>query len=374
MEMFFSDRVTVTSVNWDENIKALRDFKNVLKTSMGPEGCVKVLVTGGDVLQVTSTSSSLIARLDLEHPICRYIGHVVHGLPDYGLYFGVMVSDLVEQLWLDESISNLKLHTSIQTLLEFVQQILASNVVCKKVDFSSVSSFLPLVRTVILSKCSIFIFNIDINRFCIEIVKAFLNCVDDRTNSVGKVVVKVKTGPNSVSSHNGILYQITEEHDIKNIREIKGIVKVLIFTIKLDNTENKNEISVIDQVMPILKQAVQSNVRLVGVQKTVSNEIKMYLMRKKVILMDRMGTTLTENLINMSKAFPLSEIGVGNFSDIDRIAGTLTSIEHIEFNESNYILLKNSDFSISTLLIQSYCLAGSDHLEVSVSIEIINYS
>lgn len=334
---------------------------------MGPKGCAKMLVTGGDILQLTSNSNPLIARLDLEHPICRFIGHVAGSLPDYGLYFGVVVSHLVEQLWVDQSLPKPKLQLSVQTLLEHVQQILISNVVCKKVDFNSINSFLPLVRTVISSKCHTFIFNMDVNRFCIEIVKAFLNCVDDQTNSIGRVIVKVESGHNNVSSHNGLLYQTTVENDIQIIKELTENVKILIFTVKLDNSDNKNSISVIGQVMQILKQAVESNVKLVACQKTVAAEIKLFLMRQKVILMDRMGTSLTENLIHISQAFPISQVCIDNLPDIGKLAGTLTSVQHIEFNESNYILLRNKDISISTLLIANYCLTGTDHVEVIFS-------
>lgn len=138
----------------------------------------------------------------------------------------------------------------------------------------------------------------------------------------------------------------------------------------MENTSNDNSNSIIDKIMHILKQAVELNVRIIACQKTVAADIKLYLMRQKVLLMDRMGTTLTENLIHTSKAFPISQICADYLSDIDKLTGTLTSVQYIEFNDCDYVLLKNTEHSVSTLLIQNYCLAGgTDHLEVSVSLE-----
>lgn len=341
----------------------MRELKELLKSSMTPEGCPKAMVTGGDILQVAVTCSSLIARLEPEHPVCKYIMHVASGLPDFGLYFAVMVCHLVELLWCDGTLSKQKQSSAVSSLLDFIQEKLKSDLVCLTVDFNSINSFVPLVRTVISSKCPTFLFDLDIECFCIELVKTFLSCLDETTNTFGRAYVKVETGTYMCCCKKGLLYKITEEKHLKNIEALSGQIKTLVFTTKLDHSNNSSDF-VVNKVMPILDKAVELKIRIIACQKTVAPEIKLHLIRQNVILLDRMGTDLTDLLLYTSQALPVSYVDSADL-DVSKHIGTLTAVKLVQFNESNYILLRNQNASVATLLIQNYWLGGTDHLKVS---------
>lgn len=334
----------------------------MLQSSMGPTGLSKLFVTEGGITQLASTSSTLLDRLELENPICRYIGQVSKGFPDYGLYFGLLVSHLLEQQWMSNTIRKQKLMQTINSVTEKVQELLVSELVCRKVDFTSINCFLPLVRTVVSSKCSTLSADLDVDKLCIEAVKLFLNCVDEQTNTVGRIYIKVEQGINHISSHNGLLYQVVEAHDLEIIKQTSGGMKFLLFSCKIE-TSDEGSSPIHNKIMQILEQAIRLDVKMIACQKTVSTEVRLYLMRRNIILLDRMGTDLTMELERMSQAFPISRLDIAML-DLTRLVGEVTSVQHVQFSEADYVLLQNDKMSVGTLLVLSRSLAGVEHLKV----------
>uniref|UniRef100_A0A1B6KU53 Uncharacterized protein n=1 Tax=Graphocephala atropunctata TaxID=36148 RepID=A0A1B6KU53_9HEMI len=358
------DHVTLMPVNSDENVRTLREFRKVLETTRGPQGSLKLLVTGGGYHQLTASGAALLSRLELENPILQCISQVARGLVDHGLYLGMMVSHLLELHWSSDCcVGKQKMSKTISMLSQSLQELMQSDLVCRKVNFSSINSFLPLVRSVVTSKPNVLFGGLDVDKVCFQIVRVFLNCIDEQTGSVGRVHVKVDDGGIRVTSYNGLLYQITEDQDLKVIKQIISEVKILIFTLKLENScDSESFISEIDQAMSIIEEAIEMGVNLVACQKTVAPEIKLYLMRKGVLLLDRMGTDFTSMLVQISQAFPISHLQI-EISDVPKFVGTLSSVKHIQFNASEYVLLQNKDAAVGTLLLQTRSLAGTDHVK-----------
>lgn len=255
-----------------------------------------------------------------------------------------------------------KLMQTISSVSIQVQELLASKSVSRKVDFSSINCFLPLVRTIVSSKCSTLSANLDLDKLCIEVVKLFLNCVDEQTNTVGRIYIKVESGISHISSHNGLLYQVVEAHDLEIIKQISGGMKLLLFSCKIE-THDEESSPIHNAVIQILEQAIRVGVKMIACQKTVSADVKLYLMRRNIVVLDRMGTDLTTELERMSQAFPISRLDVA-MSDLSRVVGDLTSVEHVQFSEADYVLLQNDMMSVGTLLVLSRSLAGVEHLKV----------
>lgn len=254
---------------------------------------------------------------------------------------------------------------TISSVIIKVEELLASESVCRKVDFSSISCFLPLVRTVVSSKCSALAADLDVDKLCIEVVKLFLNCVDEQTNTVGRIYIKVERGTDHISSHNGLLYQVVEAHDLEIIKQTSGGMKLLLFSCKIETCDEEGS-PINNAVIQILEQAVRVDVKVIACQKTVSAEVRLYLMRRNIILLDRMGTDLANELERMSQAFPISRLDVAML-DVSRLVGELTSVEHVQFSEADYVLLQNDKMSVGTLLVLSRSLAGVEHLKVCIS-------
>lgn len=345
-------------VNSDDNVRTLREFRDLLQSATGPSGYYKVLVTGGGYLELTASSSLLLERLELESPICKYISQVAKGLPNFGLYFGVLVSALLEQTY-SKSEKDIDEH-NFSEVTGFLRKVLSSEKICKKVDFGSIRSFFPLVKSILCSKGEQAI-GLNVDELCFEILKVFLNCVDEKTNSVGRVHIKVEEGSSRVSSYNGLMYQIVEDEDRSIVQSLKDEIKMLIFTIPL-SLKNENNVPNLE-IMKILERIVDLKVNVVACQKTVACEIKLFLRRRNILLMERMGTDFTNLLLQASNSFPISQLCF-DVEELDKMLGSLTSLELVEFGDRLYILFENEAVSIGTLVVHTRSLLGEDHLKV----------
>ncbi|KAG8272892.1 hypothetical protein J6590_032040 [Homalodisca vitripennis] len=353
-------------VDSDENVRMLKEFRKILETTRGPESSMKLLVTEGGYQQLTASGTALLSRLELQNPILHCISQVARGLADHGLYLGVVVSHLLELHWGSNShIGKQNLSKIINILIKTFQELLCSDLVCRKVDFSSIHSFLPLVRTILTSKPNVLFGGVDIDKVCVQIVKVFLNCVDEHSCSVSRVNVRVEDGGIGVISYNGLIYQITEDYNLKIIEQIADEIRILVFTFKLEDACNDSLTFEVSQIISILDVAIASGVNLVACQKTVAPQIKLYLMRKKVLLLDRMGTDLTSMLVQISQSFPISHLHIEK-SDVPKFIGNLSTVKYVQFNESDYVLLQSNDAAVGTLLLQTMSLAGTDHVKALV--------
>lgn len=81
----------------------LTDLRNLLMTSLGPNGRFKILVTSADQVRVTSTSDRIFSTISTEtftDPFAEAVGHVVRGhlatWGDFGLTTGILLCDLVK--------------------------------------------------------------------------------------------------------------------------------------------------------------------------------------------------------------------------------------------------------------------------------------
>lgn len=357
----FTEGVKLVPTSSDSNMRTLREFRDLLQSAMGPSGCYKILVTGGGYLELSASSCLLLERLELESPICKYISQIAKGLPNFGLYFGVLVSTLLEQRWIyTKSEKDIEPY-SFSKITGFLRKVLSSEMICKKVDFGSLNSFLPLVKSVLCSKGEQAV-DLNVDELCFEILKVFLNCVDEKTSSVGRVHVKVQTGPSRVSSYNGLMYQVVDDDDLSIGQSLNEGIKIVIFTSSL-NLENEKNIPNF-KMKKILDKLVELEVKVVACQKTVANEIKLFLKRRNMLLLERMGTDFTNLLLQASNSFPISQLSF-DLEDLENMIGLLTSLELLGFDNRNYILFKSKEVSVGTLFVETRNLLGEDHLKVN---------
>lgn len=220
-----------------ENQDILKSFRLLLESCFGPKGGVKMLVSGGGILTVTSTSSQLIKNLPFNHPIINLIlnfiksQHCIH--QDYGLYIGIISSYLIEQAWTSDKLS-------VKKTLKFVCDRCLALLELGSIEagMTSVSHLLAVTETILCSKPSCGLSSFDRHHLGVQLVKGFLTSVGSEAESdgLGRVVVVTQSGPSTQDTKllEGLLYPYPEAEPLTlQLCDNKGPWRVLLYTCML---------------------------------------------------------------------------------------------------------------------------------------------
>ncbi|XP_054259548.1 uncharacterized protein LOC128984266 isoform X2 [Macrosteles quadrilineatus] len=208
--------IVMVPVDSEQHVRCLREYRKVLQSTMGPSGSCKAIVTSGGYTDIACTCKTLTSRLELSSPICKYINNIAAGHIDHGLYCAVLLCHLLEHQLLSEDSTKRKTEQeAMEVIFQQIKKLLISEYVCKSLCFDSVTNLIPVVRTVIVSKCGTFLSGMEVDGLCMEVIRVFINCVDEETNVVNKIHLKVESGLNAFMSCKGLLYTVTESHHIE---------------------------------------------------------------------------------------------------------------------------------------------------------------
>lgn len=361
-------------VTSDAFISSLRDLVTLLKSCIGPKGMPKLLVTSGNYIDLTSYSHTLGDRLDLQNPICRYILQAMKAQPDFGLYMGVFISSTLEQVWTMQSndqYSTSSIIEAVEHLVENCNNLFSSAKFALKIDFNSVKILVYIAKNVLLSKQFLFLSAKFVENLSLNIVKAFLISIDNNDFKFSRVSIRTEQGSDESHCYSGILYQIVENdeqlllYNIKRYQSVTCGYHILLFSIILINDEKNEENTVVNTTLRILQSAVELGIHIVACQKVVHDSIKLFLRRNGVLLLERMGTELTNTVKEISNAMTISDLSQITDEDIGKMKGYLTSIDFIKFNKKKYLLLENSKRTVTTLVISTSSLARENEVKVS---------
>lgn len=349
-------------VDSEQHVRCLREYRKVLQSTMGPLGSCKAIVTSGGYTDMACTCKTLTSRLELSSPICKYINNIAAGQIDHGLYCAVLLCHLLEHQLLSEDSTKRKTEQeAMEVIFQQIKKLLISEYVCKSLCFDSVKNLIPLVRTVIVSKCLTFLSGMEVDGLCMEVIRVFINCVDEETNVVNKIHLKVESGLNAFMSCKGLLYTVTESHHIEIASKVMSNIKVLVFVVKLEY--NADSFTTCTSLLDVLDLSVQLGVKVIACQQVISPEVKVFLKRKNIIFLERMGSDFTKQLIRLTHSFPLSQLNIVG-SEIENFFGHLTSVELLRFFEQDYLVLHNKNICVATLLIQTSSLLGQENIKV----------
>ena len=152
---------------------------------------------------------------------------------------------------------------------------------------------------------------------------------------------------------------------------IRDSINVLVFTCMLteERINSGSTSCVIDNFSIILKHCKKLNVYIIACQKVVDTSIKLNLQREGILLLDRMGTQLTEALVELSGALPISDISLCLKRNLQTMIGTVKNIGYISCNYKAYVSLENKRSNIVTLLV--HCSNIAEQVEIKVRLHII---
>ena len=84
-----------TIVACDNYAEDLVYCSQMCESSLGPLGGLKMLLNSSNGMTVTSSSSRLLPRLQLDHPLGQFLLQAVSSLPDHGLYSAALAARLL---------------------------------------------------------------------------------------------------------------------------------------------------------------------------------------------------------------------------------------------------------------------------------------
>lgn len=364
--------VVLQPLDSSDFISTLRSFHRILLSCVGPEGGIKILVSGAGYTTFTSSSSRLLNNITLANPICLFVNQImksqINAHHDHGLYTGILITSLLEKV--------LSHHTGLRvpkaaSIIEHLNSILTGlfdlSCIKLKVDFSTVKQLLPLVKSILSSKPACGLRRVDVQDLQLNIVKGFLQTTGQ---TMGDVIVEC-TEASEMKSHvfPGILYQINYD-DISTILHQKcnknGSMSLILFNIMLTGEGNskisenrsiklegpQDDICFVDEALKLFEQIVELDVDIIACQKLVHPTLYLYLRRKGILLLDRMGTELTHALEKLSGATPISSIGhcPRDPDCLRSLLGTIEVLRLVVQGQKFYVSLEKAGSNISTLI------------------------
>lgn len=368
-------------------VSTLRSFWRMLQSCVGPEGGIKILISGASYATFTSSSHRLLSNITLSNPICVFIKQImqsqINTYGDHGLYTGILITSLLQNILshhIGLPVSAAagiigQLNSSLQSLFDL-------SCIKLKVDFSTVKQLLPLVKSILSSKPTCGLTEAEIQNLQLSIVKGFLQTTN---KTVGDVIVDCTEASEMKSQlFPGILYQINYD-DISAILHEKcnknGCISLVLFNIMLTGEETskisekrgvklerpKNDDSFVKMALKLFEQIAELHIEIVACQKVVHPTLSLYLKRKGILLLDRMGTELTHALEKLSGATPISSIRhCPHDPDCLRsLCGTVEALRLIEHGQKFYVLLEKAGSSIATLVAHAQNEEATKELKVS---------
>lgn len=350
----------------EEFLSIIRCILDILKSCIGPNGGVQIIVTGGGISVVTSASSRLLNNYLNPNPVCVLLTQVMKSqnssFGDYGLYIGVLVCNLLERMLKQNMMEQTTASKLLQSWCSEICNLLESNSIKLVLDFSTVKQLIPLVKTILTSKPACGLSKKEVEALSVQIVKIFLNTVKD---DFGEIVVVNNTQSDETESVYGLSYQLENNDEfVRNLLEevskldSKGI-PVLLFNIMLTHTESQggNEDKVVlekeydglNEAKAVLEQAVALGVKIIGCQKVVHDSLKFFLQRQKIILLDRLGSELCDALEKLSGAKVISALENAALCNLQSFIGTVDSASLITKNHRSYVVLQKKDSTVATL-------------------------
>lgn len=362
------------SVAHPSYLSMLAHYRRLLLSAYGPKGSSVLLSNAVGREALLSSSSEIIKELSFAHPTTKYINALISAQNSscglHGLYTGLLCVRLLEEaLKCEEDIP----HPVVSTISECIISHLIEELdkfppqVIMELDIGDMDQVVSFVKTIIGAKSCLCLSQSNANELSINIVHAFLKSIPDEytLSGFGHVsIVAQEDGPSLPGGvFEGVLYRNPDvsKARVEKVGELSE-VRVLLFTVALSYTEETTTVSwggsgtkeenfeslVLASLVYILQKR---NISIIANQKPVHPTLKFELERRGYLVLERLGTNVTEALVRVSGCQ-----GVSNLNNLpgelsDAVLGTLTLVKNVVFNNKNYILLDNSEGCVASLLL-----------------------
>lgn len=307
----------------ESNIAALKTFEEVIRTSIGPCGKLKVVhnIAGGHVT-VTSSSQRLVNIVSIKNTFLKLIvsSAKIHlnCFCDGGSACILLILKLI-----NNSLSSIHSLPLIGKLFEHFGKLfigflnVESNCCVTNMDLSNLTSFRCVIKTILQSKPGCVLSEDDVKHLGLLLIKVHLNSIPTTMTMFYLKNINFITleGTSCKESRlfEGLLIKLPEI-PAKSLPDLKykSNIKIVLFKISLsgdadfpvDNIEVNGDVCVWEVVLKFLKDIVEkifkSKVDILACQKVVHPSLRKLLEDANILVLDRLGHEVTKNLEYMS--------------------------------------------------------------------------
>ncbi|KAJ8360359.1 hypothetical protein SKAU_G00168840 [Synaphobranchus kaupii] len=310
-----------------EVCRKLAVLRQILTSCFGPHGRLKQVhnSVGGQVL-TTSTSAVLLKALTLSHPVPKLLtasvlNHVSR-FSDCGLFAGILSSGLLDHargLTVEPSTVAGVYRRLLGLCTSYLRQ---GDCGCKvPVDFGSSHGLLALARAVVAGKPACMLTRGEAQHVSTQVVRAFLQtvpCSAPGTVCLGKTAIVTLEGRPVAETAvlPGLLVDMPETLCPADVERLgRTPLRLALFNVSLAGDlpevgegtlevdwETSLEGAVLGQLLRLGEQVVRDGVRVFVCQRVVHPVLQQYLRKHGIIVVERLGISLLEPLIQVTGA------------------------------------------------------------------------
>lgn len=366
------------TLKYTDVLSAIQTLHNLVSSSRGPHGNIKVLQNqSGGHLTLTSSSKRLLNSLSITKPVIQLLvssaqGHV-DVYSDCGLFLISFATSLAKSS-LESGLNCKILSEMYEKLLTLCVEYLNSDECgCKmNVVMSDIKFMKNCVRTVIQSKplCRLNKDNLDlIPRLIIE---AFLCSISDSESVIGTENVHIMCHDNGNVKDcklvSGLMLQAPElskyktlNLDIKKYGARRSRIKVAMVTVSMSGDmeempDAKLEVldgvkldnALVERQMNFCQQIIEDGIGILLCQKVVHPKLKLELRESGVLVVDRLGLNMVGVVCKISGSSPIRSLLT---AVQENSFGWLDKVDHVIESGRSYLLLTREASTVSTLIL-----------------------
>lgn len=301
-------------------------LRTLLTSCFGPTGRLKQVHNniGGHVV-TTSTSSVLLPAISSSQPLVNLIktsilNHVSR-FSDFGLFAGILCLALIEQVKRSGLRANVAIRLNKHLLGLCVSHLQGEDCGCKvKLDLCCSKILITLARSIVSSKPACVLTEQEtllISKLAVQAFLLTVPCDTPGTVTLGRTVIVPIEGHPVLNSavFPGLLVDITGDITGPSVSENlhSNTLRTVLFSTSLAGDLSElgdgvievhvgvdTDSQILDQLLELGKQVVKDEVQLFLCQKVIHPVLQQYLRSQGVIVIERLGITLMEPLIQLT--------------------------------------------------------------------------
>lgn len=342
--------------------KDLSRLVTICKSSFGPNAYLK-LIQHEDELELTTSSSKVLEEFETSEPLLQFVLTVAKNFAkchrDSGLKLTLYVSNWLKQS-IRSNIPSLILSAIFDWIAILLQKYLtADNCQLKfTVNIDNMKNLVSFTKNILRSKPASSFKKNELDHVSILVVKAVLNSfpdVDQENNlAFGRLAILSITGSDPAYSQllPALIIPVNEyvvdENRFSTFIRCKSTqnFKIALCSEPLDETllgnyvtyyENPTKVTA-NSFNALVDRLVSNNISVVACQKGINSDLKLFLQRKNVLVLERLGIESLENMKKVSNSRTEEQFSKWPFH-----IGYVNKMELLMFSGKKYLSMQGKD-------------------------------
>jgi thermosome len=358
------------------NIMAAKAIAGAVRSTLGPRGMDKMLVSGSGDIVITNDGATILGEIAVKHPGAKMVIEVARTqdeqVGDGTTTAVILVGALMEQA---ESLLEQGIHPTViaegyRTGMEKALEIV--NSLSLKVDSSDRKLLIKIANTAITGK-SIEQVKVKLDSIIVDAVMAVAEKADGKTLvDEEDVMIKKQKGPSMDDAEliRGVIIDKTRVHDGMPKKIVKAKVALIATPLEITKTQVKAKIriSTADQIDAFSTQEreslkkiadliISSGANVLLCQKGISDITQFYLAKAGILAIEDVpekdmkyaGRALSATIVGKPESLTAKDLGIADLVEEDT-EGKVTRISGCKNPKTTTILLRGtSDYLLDEL-------------------------